>query len=103
MTAGIHEVFQGSKFFSNAGVGEINKNLNIKFHEPRFFSHIIILRGSSQIFLSENDQPRAGLSFPASEQEPFDEPADMEKRDQEIVGDAISFSYIFSGRKGKVH
>ena len=31
MTAGIHEVFRGSKFFSNAGVGKINKNLNIKY------------------------------------------------------------------------
>ncbi len=30
MTAGIHEVFRGSKFLSNAGVGEINKNLNIE-------------------------------------------------------------------------
>jgi hypothetical protein len=31
LTAGIHGVFRGSKFFSNAGVGEINKNLNIEF------------------------------------------------------------------------
>ena len=31
MTAGIHGVFRGSKFFSNAGVGKINKNLNIKY------------------------------------------------------------------------
>ena len=30
MPAGIHEVFRGSKFFSNAGVGEINKNVNIE-------------------------------------------------------------------------
>ena len=30
MTAGIHEVFRGSTFFSNAGVGKINKNLNIE-------------------------------------------------------------------------
>ena len=33
MTAGIHEVFRGSKFFSNAGVGEINKNLNIEYYQ----------------------------------------------------------------------
>ena len=32
MTAGIHEVFRGSPFFSNAGVGKINKNLNIEFY-----------------------------------------------------------------------
>jgi hypothetical protein len=30
LPAGIHEVFRGSKFFSNAGVGEINKNVNIE-------------------------------------------------------------------------
>jgi hypothetical protein len=29
--AGIHEVFRGSKFFSNTGVGKINKNLNIEY------------------------------------------------------------------------
>ena len=32
LTAGIHEVFRGSNFFSNAGVGEINKNLNIEYN-----------------------------------------------------------------------
>ena len=34
LTAGIHEVSRGSKFFPNAGVGEINKNLNIEFYAP---------------------------------------------------------------------
>jgi hypothetical protein len=33
LTAGIYEVFGGSNFFSNAGVGEINKNLNIEFKD----------------------------------------------------------------------
>jgi hypothetical protein len=31
LTAGIDGLFRGSKFFSNAGVGKINKNLNIEF------------------------------------------------------------------------
>ena len=33
MTAGIHEVFRGSTFFFNAGVGKINKNLNIEYQD----------------------------------------------------------------------
>ena len=33
MTAGIYEVFRGSNFFSNAGVGKINKNLNIELYK----------------------------------------------------------------------
>ncbi len=31
MTAGILGVFRGSKFFSNAGVGQISKNLSIEY------------------------------------------------------------------------
>ncbi len=33
MTAGILPVFRGSKFFSNAGVGQINKNLRVELND----------------------------------------------------------------------
>ena len=33
MTTGILVVFRGSKFFFNAGVGQINKNLNIEYKD----------------------------------------------------------------------
>ncbi len=39
MTAGIHEVFRGSNFFSNAGVGKINKNVNLEFHALLHLNH----------------------------------------------------------------
>jgi hypothetical protein len=44
LTAGIHEVFRGSNFFSNAGVGEINKNLNIELRPPNLPSGGQILK-----------------------------------------------------------
>jgi hypothetical protein len=33
LTAGIDGLFGGSNFFSNAGVGQINKNLNIEYQK----------------------------------------------------------------------
>ncbi len=35
MTAGILRVFRGSKFFSNAGVGQISKNLIIEYQHKQ--------------------------------------------------------------------
>ena len=57
MTAGIHAVFRGSKFFSNAGVGEINRNLNIKLH---LFLHLINIRTELGDLNSQTDTLFAG-------------------------------------------
>ena len=50
MTAGIHEVFRGSNFFSNAGVGKINKNLNIELNYFVTIQHLFIKKVKSPFF-----------------------------------------------------
>ena len=44
MTAGIHEVFRGSTFFSNAGVGKINKNLNIELQKIKITGSTTLMK-----------------------------------------------------------
>jgi hypothetical protein len=53
LPAGIHAVFRGSKFFSNAGVGEINKNLNIEYSSrwrKARFVRSLFFSGASWLF-----------------------------------------------------
>ena len=42
MTAGILHVFRGSIFFSNAGVGQINKNLILEYKAKKQYEPIVL-------------------------------------------------------------